>query len=451
MKLFRAYQKEIRELRFSLLMAFLLIGYTVSIFGIDSFRHFLDPALQNSMMSTAINCLVLWLCITILISYLSYSKISMDTRELHSILEGMGNDAVLVVSPDRKIMMCNEAVKNLFGYTPEEIMKKETSVLYKDRRPAKGSMGIGEQLERLGFHAGFAVGIRKDKSEFPLEIITGNLRGRPGAVLQIRVVAEQDLSPQPNQADSELVEELESSLKRLKDLEDSREALAQMVVHDMKTPLQVVIGNLEILEKALAGGQDIPDAEMATNALTQSRRLVGMIDSILQVSRLESGAIRLNPQPVDLRELITTCVDEARTMLDGRSIALDLPEERLPVHVDVDILRRVIQNLISNSVKHGGEGADISLRVEDSHGCACFSISDNGPGIPAEYCDQIFEKYTRLQTKQTKGQISTGLGLPFCKLAIESHQGTISLKSKPGEGSTFSFSLPLVSSLVSAG
>lgn len=330
-------------------------------------------------------------------------------------------------------------------------MKKETSVLYKDRRPSEGSMGIGEQLERLGFHAGFAVGIRKDRSEFPLEIITGNLRGRPGAVLQIRVVAEQDLPQQPNQADSELVEELESSLKRLKDLEDSREALAQMVVHDMKTPLQVVIGNLEILEKALAEGQDIPDAEMATNALTQSRRLVGMIDSILQVSRLESGAIRLNPQPVDLRALISTCADEAKTMLDGRSISLDLPEDSLPVHVDVDILRRVIQNLISNSVKHGGEGADISLRAADNQGFACFSISDTGPGISPEHCDQIFEKYTRLQTNQTKGQISTGLGLTFCKLAIESHQGTISLESKPGEGCTFSFSLPLVSSLVSAG
>ena len=443
MKLFKAYSKEIRELHYSIIMAVVLAGYTLTIFSVDYLRGFLDPAMQGSLLSTAINSMVIWIAILIIVTYIRLQRVSMDTDELNTMLEGMSHDVVLVVNPNRKIVMCNEGVSTLFGYTPDEVMNQDTSLLYKDRRSAPGEvMGIYEQLERFGFHYGFAKGLHKDGSEISLEITTGNLRGRPGAVLQIREATEQNAVEESDSVKSDVLKELEYHVQRLKETEASRDALAQMIVHDMKTPLQVVTGNLELMEQDLVVEEKMPNKEYLKKALRQSRRLVQMVDGILQINKMENGSITLSPETVDFGSLVKSIVDDVETLLGDRSLTVNIPEQRSDVKVDSAIIQRVINNLLTNSIQHGGEKVQIVVEVRREGDAAMFHISNNGPSIQAENRGQIFEKFVRFKTESQPSNISMGLGLSFCKLAVEAHQGEIGVDALD-EGCGFWFSLPL--------
>lgn len=440
MRLFRAYQKELRQLHFSIFLSICLAGYTLLIFAIDQVQSFLNPSIETSIMWTAINAMVGWLAILLVVSYWRYSKVSLDSKELEAMIEGMNPDVVLVVNPSREILMCNDSVEGLFGYHPEEVLSKSTDFLYRDRRSAPGqTMGIYEQLEKLGFHYGYATGIKKTGEDVPLEIITGNLRGRPGAVLQVRDATKLTHIQQSDKAKSQLVEELEESLKKLRQVELSRDNLTQMIVHDMKTPLQIVLGNLEMTEADIKQGKET-NKQGVQHALNQTRRLVGMVNSILEVSRLESGAIELNTSPLDLRTVLEKSAEEIQGISPDLHISLDLPETVIQVSGDSGILHRVVTNLLSNAVHHG-QGKAIRAGIERKDGFVRLSVADSGPGISPEHRDKIFDKFARFKADESSPK-STGLGLTFCKLAVEAHEGQIGVESTAGTGCTFWFHLP---------
>jgi PAS domain S-box-containing protein len=226
------------------------------------------------------------------------------------------------------------------------------------------------------------------------------------------------------------------------ELEELRSDLTSMIFHDLRSPLGNVISSLEVLKSSLPADDETLNAVLAI-AQRSSRRLSRLIDSLLDLERLEAGKAVLNREPVLLEELIEDSVEEVRPIAEakGHALVTDIEAGLPELSLDRDMVQRVLINLLDNAIKYTRSEGHISVKASTGKREIVVSVRDTGPGIPEEEQGHLFEKFTRLQHEpRPKG---LGLGLAFCQLAVEAHGGTIWLQSAPGEGSTFFFSLPI--------
>ncbi len=166
-----------------------------------------------------------------------------------------------------------------------------------------------------------------------------------------------------------------------------------------------------------------------------------MVSSVLDVSRLETGKMPLNRQACDLAVVAREVVDSLGPAVGQRRLSVESEAAPVLAFGDPEIIRRVIANLLGNALKFTPKDGQILVTVSRKDSMARVAVTDNGKGIPAEYHARIFEKFGQVD-KQAPRQ-STGLGLTFCKLAVEAHGGQIGVESEIGKGSTFRFTLPV--------
>jgi signal transduction histidine kinase len=238
--------------------------------------------------------------------------------------------------------------------------------------------------------------------------------------------------------EAKLFEQLQNNYERLQELERQRDDMRNMIVHDLRTPLTALIVGIEMLETdgTLSGTQQ----EITAIAAGGGRTLLGMINDLLDVEKLESGSAQLQYNEVIAASLVTEAVaqvaflaEESRTTL-VTDVAVDL----LPFSGDGKKLSRTLVNLIGNAIKFTGAGTVTVSARQDDPKTIRFAVRDTGQGIPAESFGRIFEKFGQLDSRR----VGTGLGLAFCKLAVEAHGGRITVESTIGAGSTFSFTIP---------
>jgi signal transduction histidine kinase len=234
---------------------------------------------------------------------------------------------------------------------------------------------------------------------------------------------------------------IHGALSRLREFDRMKDEFIAIVSHELRTPLTSVYGAAVTLE------QHRLDEERQQALLdiiaTEAARLSRLLDSILWVSRLDSGRARPAIMKVEAVTLAADVVDATRTHLP-QGLSLDLLHDTAPPNVaaDPDKLRQVLVNLIENAVKYSHEGR-IEVRLHRRDGKVRFSVQDEGPGIPASQRERVFEKFYRLDPNMTQGVGGTGLGLYICRELIESMNGKIWVESEPGVGSTFAFELPV--------
>jgi signal transduction histidine kinase len=232
---------------------------------------------------------------------------------------------------------------------------------------------------------------------------------------------------------------LEHSLQQQKSLEELRDSLTQMIVHDMKSPLMAIDGQLKMLQVFEAESLS-PDAlRYIADARTGSGRLVKMMEDMLAISKMEVGKLTLNLVPVDLRGLAQQVVAGLTPMLGSKSIVINAEDPIATMMLDQELISRVFQNLLINSLKFSPEDGLIQVNFSPLAQGVLVEVQDSGPGIAQEYQKRIFEKFGQVESALKRR--GTGLGLTFCKLAIEAHGGEIGLTSAPGAGSTFWFIL----------
>lgn len=227
-------------------------------------------------------------------------------------------------------------------------------------------------------------------------------------------------------------------------LEQVRENLTNMIVHDLRNPLSSIMGSLELIRMAWDDPTaTIPTDQLFTIAQRSGKRLFGLIDSILDVARLESGKAELKKQPIPVRGLVEEAIEQVKPIAVGRAVHLEsnIPDD-LPLLVgDRGLLSRVLINLLDNALKFTPPDGKIRVEVrQSSPDTLLFAVSDTGRGIPPEHQQRIFDRFVRIHDQRVHG---TGLGLTLCKLVVEAHGGRIWVESRPGEGSTFKFTLPL--------
>lgn len=236
--------------------------------------------------------------------------------------------------------------------------------------------------------------------------------------------------------------ELEKSYQALAELEALRDSLVHMIVHDLRSPLAALVGNLELLRE---GASDLTEGQRddIEEAFKAAKRMILMVTGVLDVSKLEAGKMTVKPADCDARALGREVVESLAAITEGRKLSLAPSEGELLAWLDRELLFRVLQNLVANALKFTPhKDGKVELRIDQTAEGVRFEVSDNGPGIPAEYQDRIFEKFGQVEGEAKTRMFSTGLGLTFCKMAVEAHGGRIGVESEEGKGSAFWFTLP---------
>ena len=220
------------------------------------------------------------------------------------------------------------------------------------------------------------------------------------------------------------------------------EHLTHMLVHDFRNPLTRVLVSAEMIIDECEQAGLTQATEYGNDVLDAALRLRGLADDLLQLARIEDGAAEPTRARFALTALIDDIARDMRRVAQVNSVTIDTDcAGELEVEADREWIYRVLQNLMDNALKYSPERGTITLRARNSGGTIRVEVIDEGPGIPADYQERVFEKFAQVPKKSRRG---SGLGLAFCRLAIEAHSGAIGVTDRPDgrDGSTFWLTLP---------
>ncbi|HHH83126.1 MAG TPA: PAS domain S-box protein, partial [Chloroflexi bacterium] len=226
------------------------------------------------------------------------------------------------------------------------------------------------------------------------------------------------------------------------ELAELRTDLTSMIFHDLRSPLGNIISSLDVLQATLSPVDETIQSVLSI-AMRSSRRASRLVESLLDLNRLESERAVLTKTRASIGALIVEAVEEIHPTAEakGQLLRMNLSPGLPTIEMDEDMIRRVLINLLENAVKYTRSGDQIAVAAARRDGEILVSVRDSGPGIPEEDRERIFDKFTRVtRDSRPKG---IGLGLAFCRLAVEAHGGRIWVESQEGQGSTFHFTLPI--------
>ena len=232
-------------------------------------------------------------------------------------------------------------------------------------------------------------------------------------------------------------------------LEQSRRDLVANVSHELKTPITAIRAHLENILDGVEGTEPATLAVM----LGQVERLGRLVDQLLELSRLESGEVAIQPEPLALHPLVDRLLSEIEVAIPGRALELDneVPDDLPAVLADPERVHQVLFNLVDNAIRFTPDGGRVTVSARDVDGSVHVSVADTGSGIPPEHLPRLFERFYRVDHARAREEGGTGIGLAIARSVVEAHGGTIAAESEPGRGSVFRFDLPIATETVPAG
>jgi len=238
---------------------------------------------------------------------------------------------------------------------------------------------------------------------------------------------------------------LEQSLLELREAQQAREDLVRMIVHDLKTPLTSVLATLEMLRDGDFGTVPAGPARALSDVEAKAEDLLGLIQDLLDVSRVAEQSLALQPEPIAPGALMAELVHDwaLRFQQEQATARTDVADDAPVFEADKTLLKRVLSNLIQNAVTHTALPVTVSLGARRAEDGIHLTVADDGPGIAPAFQELIFRKFEQVRGPHTPAVRSSGLGLAFCRIAVESHGGRIWVESAEGRGSIFHLTLPL--------
>ncbi|MGA3141605.1 MAG: ATP-binding protein [Verrucomicrobiota bacterium] len=345
-----------------------------------------------------------------------HQQTTVDAKAQQQVLFNSMLEGLLLLDRNRRIYLANRAFKNLFGLKTE--LRGKTV------------------MEALRVHelAALVERVESDGQVFDYELKLPELSER---WLQVNAAA---ISNSAGEREGTIL--VFHDLTRLKQLERTREEFVANVSHELRTPLSLIKGYVETL---LDGARDNPEvAERFLQIIERNTsRLDLLIQDLLTISALESGRITLNLQPVPLRPLAEKILTDLKTRASAKDVKLVNALPELTATADANRLEQVLANLVDNAIKYGRANGTVIVggQKTDADKIEIF-VQDDGPGIPPESLDRVFERFYRVDKARSREQGGTGLGLSIVKHIVQSHGGKVWVKSEPGKGATFSFTLP---------
>lgn len=345
------------------------------------------------------------------------------SRQAEQRYTALFDDAIMpIIMTDLQgnIREVNRRAAEFLGYSRDELLRRNIMAVH---RLGTGPLGADrfEHLKR-GLEVRFRSFVwAKDGSNKPVQVYAKRIGiGR----------------------DDDLIQWIEHDLSTQLSLEQLRRDLSAMVYHDMRGPLGNVHTSLQALLTMLDGHQDENVTNLLELAARSERQARRMIDSLLDVQYLEEGSKLITRQNTMLTELITSAVSQIEPIAADKDISIRyaLADDLPLLYVDDDMIERVLVNLLDNAIKYSPDNGFITVSTATSGSEVYVRVKDTGPGIPPEAQALIFDKFSRVRQRNMPQGV--GLGLAFCKLAVEAHGGRIWVRSSEG-GSTFTFALPI--------
>ncbi len=341
---------------------------------------------------------------------------AVDAKAQQQVLFNSMLEGLLLLDRNRRIYLANRAFKNLFGLKAE--LRGKTI------------------MEALRVHelAALVERVESDGQVFDYELKLPELSER---WLQVNAAA---IFNSAGEREGTIL--VFHDLTRLKQLERTREEFVANVSHELRTPLSLIKGYVETL---LDGARNNPEVAQRFLKIIErnTHRLDLLIQDLLTISALESGRTKLNLQPVELRPLIEKIFSDLKPPAHNKNVELinQLPD--LTATADVNRLEQVLANLVDNAIKYGRAQGRVIVggRKADDEKIEIF-VQDDGPGIPPEALDRVFERFYRVDKARSREQGGTGLGLSIVKHIVQNHGGEVWAKSELGKGATFFFTLP---------
>ncbi|HEX6115290.1 MAG TPA: ATP-binding protein, partial [Geminicoccaceae bacterium] len=241
-----------------------------------------------------------------------------------------------------------------------------------------------------------------------------------------------------------LFRELEQKGRELEAASRHKSQFLANMSHELRTPLNAVLGYAELIQDGIYGEVPNKMQDVLERIRQNGRHLLGLINDVLDLSKIEAGQLTLSPVDYSLRELVLDVVSATEALAAEKKLALevDVPPDLPRGRGDERRLTQVLMNLVSNAIKFT-EAGTVRILVKAEDGSFVVAVTDTGVGIAPEHRERIFEEFQQVDTSSTRRKGGTGLGLAIARRIVELHGGRIWVDSAPGRGSTFAFTLPL--------
>ncbi|MBP8233794.1 MAG: CHASE3 domain-containing protein [Rhizorhabdus sp.] len=333
-------------------------------------------------------------------------------------------DAIILINPSGSIETINPAAERMFLYNAAELLRRDIATLI-DIAPGEGSF-----LSRLGVRDG-----RLAKTE--LIDVTG--RTSAGELITLDVV----LGTMELPDGVHIVAALRDATRR-KEVDQLKDDFISTVSHELRTPLTSIVGSLGLLRSGAAGALPGDAQRLAEIAETNSQRLIRLINDILDIDQIRKGRMAFDYAVIDLRDVMQKAVESMQGLAQRRSVTIECAAPPHPVMAcaDQDRLVQVAGNLLSNALKFSPEGSTIRFELFPGEEDHVIQVTDNGPGIAADFAGSIFNRFARADRPANRKVGGTGLGLAISREIVRSHGGDISFENRAQGGAIFAFSIP---------
>src|SRR6266498_4234056 len=346
-----------------------------------------------------------------------FERLQAAHQRYHELFED-SIDAMLITDWDGKILEANRQANLLSGYTREVLQTLTIDQLHEVNWNRIGlQFGTLREDRTCSYESTLK---REDDTHTPIEVHARRVEF--------------------DEADS--IQWLLRDITERKELDGLREDLTAMIYHDLRSPLANIVSSLDVLFSLVPEDDKETVQTILKIAENSTDRIQRLVSSLLDVSRLESGQPVADQKVVETIELVQSSVRDVTPVAGGRrqSLTTDLPEQLSSIWVDEDMARRVLINLLENASKFSPSGGPIEIGAREEKAWIHMWVKDSGPGIPIAEQERIFDKFTRLRGTSKPGGL--GIGLAFCRLAVQGHGGRIWVESEPGKGAVFHFIFP---------
>jgi two-component system sensor histidine kinase VicK len=342
-----------------------------------------------------------------------YQRVALEKERSFAILANIA-DGIVAVDREGMVVLWNEAAEKITGVAAADALGRQPVDVLQRTLESDTGVPLGDR----------PVSIMRGREEVWLSVTEAVMRDPAGAVAG-RIFAFRDISS------DRLVEQMKSDF-------------VSTVSHELRTPLTSIYGFAEtLLRRDVLFGESERQTFLGYIA-SESQRLTGIVDALLNVARLDTGDLQVNIAPTDVRGVVDEIVKSAQdAAAEGQQLVVDLPPEPLAANADPEKLRQVFSILLDNALRYSRDGGTVTVGVERKEDRVEVSVADEGIGIPQAEHEQIFRKFYRgADADQRVGAGGTGLGLFIARGLVTAMGGRIWVESREGEGSTFAFELP---------
>ena len=354
-------------------------------------------------------------------------NIEKEKAKAEIFLRNIG-ESILAINKKAEIIMMNEAAEELFGKRIENTLGKSFDQCFDFHDEKNKKVTLNKPIERV---------IRTMKSN-TLSTYYKKSNGK-STVLAITI------SPILHGGEVNNLVLTFRDISKEKEIDLAKTEFVSLASHQLRTPLTAIKWILEelLLDKKLSHQQ----REFLLDALESNKRMIVLVNDLLNVSRLEAGKLRITPVKTDINDLVQQVINETLPLCQENKQTIEFKgaDKAFIIDVDPQLLRQIISNLLSNSIKYSGPKTSILIKIKKTKTKVIFSISDQGIGIPKKQQARLFQKFFRTNEAIKRSTSGSGLGLYIIKQVIDAMHGQITFKSVENKGSTFTVSLPLKS------